>query len=852
MSNPDFLPTYVPLANEIADRTNIDPSVVLGIIDTETGGGTRVSGNNIFGISPGNRVAQYPDVQTGAQAFVDLMQQPRYRNVAAQQTPEGQAAALVQAGYNTVNKNYAALVTRSAYQARAALGVNDNSQDPPPPPGATQVAAAPPPPGSTAKQRVLQDLSAQPATDAATGSTTTPAGSTAKERLLNGELKADAPASTSKAADGTSLADAISSPEALSADVPQSQAPAAHPPTKQDIVNWLSPDPNMIYGSPREGLGSTGSNIVGGMLSPFARDPKTGLTHLTLPPALRTLLLGLVTTGPLEAQTWDPKTGTYGLTPEAMALLGLGAGGGMRSGKNPLEVEAPGPFARRPIPPDAAASILNPDAAARIRAAQGQPVDVAPPTVPTPFNTARAPAEATPPTPPPVTSTGVPVTPPPVMPTSESPASIAASGGYRAAPNGTAPVSGVGGAAGAQVTPSYEAIHTPAEEQAYRSTAEGKKLLEPQLIGERDLNQYIPGETASSAEREQTVKAARELKELGIRVPEASQLDRAAAEGNNTARTIYAENTAKTPVDILNRNTQRETDINADKAVVFDPQNVTGPFDRAPVIAHMENVLSQPINKQNSALQAVYRPLLERIRNADVTDPMEAWGLRQDIDRMTRPRAMAQDHNLHAVAHNLNDVAGVIDQQIEKVAPGYDKMLGRYKEHSRAIDEMTVLQGALKNLRGPGQTMTYNDFQRFMKTVVDSRMTPSTDLNPYKAISEENMQRLWNLRDSLRRTASAKELARAAGSDTMPNIIDALKAIGKMGGVGALHAYAGAHLGPAGNLALQSLGAIGKTLNDRRMIRRATQQMRNLLNPSEPLRVPPGQENPLTGAAPPP
>jgi hypothetical protein len=420
------------------------------------------------------------------------------------------------------------------------------------------------------------------------------------------------------------------------------------------------------------------------------------------------------------------------------------------------------------------------------------------------------------------------------------------------APRPAAPESdGVGGAAGAQVTPSYEAIHTPAEEAAYRANAEGKKLIEGQKIGEPDLNQYIPGETANNAEREQTAKAARELKELGIRVPEASQLDKEAAESNNTARVIYAENTAKGPVEIANRRTQRETDIKADKARVFAPDNVTGPVDFAPVIKQMEAALKEPENRQNSALQSVYREQLERIKTANIEDPAEAWGLRRDLDRLTDKRMAAKDPNLHYVAHHLDDVANLIDTQNKQVAPGYSDMLAKYKEHSRAISEMEVLQGALKNLRGPGQKMTYNDFQRFMKNVVDSRMTPSTDLNAFKTISEENMQRLWNIRDSLRRTASAKELASAAGSDTMPNIIDALKGIGKMGGTAALHAYVGAHLGPGGNLALQSLGALGKSLNDRRTIRRATEQMNRLLRPSEPLRVPPGQENPLTGAPPP-
>jgi hypothetical protein len=61
-------------------------------------------------------------------------------------------------------------------------------------------------------------------------------------------------------------------------------------------------------------------------------------------------------------------------------------------------------------------------------------------------------------------------------------------------------------------------------------------------------------------------------------------------------------------------------------------------------------------------------------------------------------------------------------------------------------------------------------------------MTPSTDLNAFKSISPENMRRLWNIRDSLRRTAS-EGTRDGGGSDTMPNIIDALKGIGKMGGV---------------------------------------------------------------------
>jgi hypothetical protein len=441
----------------------------------------------------------------------------------------------------------------------------------------------------------------------------------------------------------------------------------------------------------------------------------------------------------------------------------------------------------------------------------------------------------------PSTPTGIPVVPPKPLP--PEPPTAAPEGGGGPSP-------GMGArSAGAAATPGYEAIHTPAEEAAYRATAEGQKLLEPQKIGEPDLNQYIPGETVNNAEREQTAKAARELKELGIRVPEASQIDKEAAESNNTARRIYAENTARGPVEIANRRTQRQTDIEADKAAVFAPENIQGPVDIKPVIADMEAVLNDPFNRQNTALQQAYKPWLERLKgfkDGVIDDPREAWGLRYDIDQQTDKFATRDNPNMHRVAHQLNEAAGGIDRQINNVAPGYDDMLAKYKEHSRGIDEMTVLQDMFDKLRGPGQRFTYNDFQRFMKNVVDSRMTPSTDLNPFKAISDENMVRLWNLRDSLRRTASAKELAQAAGSDTMANIVDSLKAIAKVGGMGAAHAYVAAHLGPGGNLALQSLMGLGKTLNERRTIRRATDQMRELMNPSEPLRLPPGQENPVT------
>jgi flagellum-specific peptidoglycan hydrolase FlgJ len=94
-----FVQTYWPLAQDIAGATGLDPTVVLGQAAQETGWGQHVSGNNIFGITPGGNLASYPDIPTAAQAYVDLI---KSRYAGATQAPDSaaQAQAIASAGYN--------------------------------------------------------------------------------------------------------------------------------------------------------------------------------------------------------------------------------------------------------------------------------------------------------------------------------------------------------------------------------------------------------------------------------------------------------------------------------------------------------------------------------------------------------------------------------------------------------------------------------------------------------------------------------------------------------------------------------------------------------------------------------
>src|ERR1700722_1087199 len=90
-----------------------------------------------------------------------------------------------------------------------------------------------------------------------------------------------------------------------------------------------------------------------------------------------------------------------------------------------------------------------------------------------------------------------------------------------------------------------------------------------------------------------------------------------------------------------------------------------------------------------------------------------------------------------------------------------------------------------------------------MKQIVDARSSPG--VNEAKSITDDTMQKLWNLRDDLRRVASAQDLARAPGSDSVQNAWDAVKGVGKSAANLAVHGAILTHGGPIGNLAFSAV-----------------------------------------------
>jgi hypothetical protein len=363
-------------------------------------------------------------------------------------------------------------------------------------------------------------------------------------------------------------------------------------------------------------------------------------------------------------------------------------------------------------------------------------------------------------------------------------------------------------AAGAQITPSAELGLTPAEEAAYRSTAEGNKLLEPQEPGVRDTTQYLAGEKINEAEASQDVQTARNFKQLRQQTPEFDADATTAENFNNNLRANAINNALPGRVQIQAAEAARTQAMKTAEPQVFGGPNVTD-ADTQPVVQTIQDTLNDPKNRQNTQLQQYVKPLLDRLQNPDgtpkITDPRELWGFRQDVQHLTSKAAQLSDPNLSRVSGILGGVLERIDDQIEAAAPGYKAQLrDDYRERSRQIDAMTALNEERFKLFDSQNKPNYNAVQSLMRRIVDARQE-ADPYEPFTHVTQDTLDKLWAIRDSMRRTQAADRLAAPRGSPTSQNLGDALRAAGKH----AIQAAAPMVGGTLGSLILPGIPGLG-------------------------------------------
>jgi hypothetical protein len=373
---------------------------------------------------------------------------------------------------------------------------------------------------------------------------------------------------------------------------------------------------------------------------------------------------------------------------------------------------------------------------------------------------------------------------------------------------------------------------TPKETRAYQAVGEKEKLNEPQPAGIRDNYQYVQGVNPTTAEIEQTVNASRDLKAAGTAYPEVSQKAKEIAAENNEARRQHFQQIAGSDVDVMNAKAVRDAQAEKDLTAAFGNKQDVSP---QPILDLAEQLKNSPDGRR-PLVRSVIDSVTNELKGSDgklLTDPEQLYGVRKHIDDLLSREANAGDQKNLRAAAQLQEIKQTLDGVIEQGAPGFRQYLDNFSAASKPIDAMDALQKFENKLyTGSDRRMGYNQVQNMMRQIVEARQAPG--LNQFKSIPDETMQKLWMLRDDLRRSASAQELAKAPGSDTAQNMMDLLR----LSGNAAVHAGANMVAPGIGSLAVGAVKQGLAPIMEKRAARKGVARGMELLQPKTPLRNP--------------
>jgi hypothetical protein len=606
----------------------------------------------------------------------------------------------------------------------------------------------------------------------------------------------DAPAMKETGTAPEAVGDTVVSPD----DMARINAPPANPP-----ISSLSDLRDRIQQSDISTLKSLAPGPDSGPIESGARyAAMTGVHGLaTLAQMPINALMGLAQ-GPSGAVTINPATNTLGLTPEAMTTAQvLTPGGGVVggrdvqfSGANAFKRDAPSTLEQAGVMKPAPVTLEELNAAInRVPQNQMMPGETPPPSGPAPAQT-----EASQP-------------------------------------------------AGAQITPPGQAALTPEQAAAAGSTADKQWYYKTIIPGEANNIQYIDGITPTMAQSELTTNAARESKLLRRISEEADQNERALLGRHSEIRKNEFQN-------IAGNDTTSQTAMKAANDQIEqqlgDAYAHGGTVDLQAVIDATKQELSSSAGKlppMKAAMKAIQDAAQKDDGSGLETDPRQANAVRRAIIYMQSK--VGQGENIGyadpSVMAALTRVKDVLTKQVEPAAPGFTEANANYAKARQALDAREALQEYEPKLyTGPLGNMTFGPMHRLMGDVIAGR-DPAAPMNPYKALTGEQVNRLKSLHDDLQRVASAEELARAAGSDTSTTLFDMAKRAAKSGvstlGGAAVGGVVG-HVWPPGAIpaAMFTKTALDN-LFSQRAVAQATAEHGRLLQPD--LTVRPLKPNPL-------
>ena len=287
--------------------------------------------------------------------------------------------------------------------------------------------------------------------------------------------------------------------------------------------------------------------------------------------------------------------------------------------------------------------------------------------------------------------------------------------------------------------------------------------------------EYIPGSIPTMAE------AARDPGLLGLQTPVAKILDVQNLLGQRVAQQNLARSQAFTReagegqeyIDLLKGIRASTTKPMREEA--FLAQKEFGPmsYDALnPVRSAITSVTrgetggSKPVRDAMKFVQG----LIKDVEEAPLT-PQRAYGIRKDINSAIEGKFDKEDFRLRLAAGELAQIRGVLDDVIERSAPGFKSYLAEYRGQSVPISQAELLQdiGRRSTVAAPDITSGPSAIPIFSQAKLRSQLVNRAQ-EISRTLNESQATMLDNLIKDLDRTASlTSAVAQRPGSDTFKN-----------------------------------------------------------------------------------
>lgn len=277
-------------------------------------------------------------------------------------------------------------------------------------------------------------------------------------------------------------------------------------------------------------------------------------------------------------------------------------------------------------------------------------------------------------------------------------------------------------------------------------------------------HEIVPGSVPTLAQS--TGNAGLGAAEKNLRnVPGVTNMFAEREAANKAARSTAWERLAGTEGDIAAMTAEREAIATPLREQAF---RGAAPVDSAPVVAKIDEILASPAGKRD-AVSAALKSIRGKIVGKDgalESDAEQLYGVRKAIGDKLNPLAQGTGNDARLAAKELQDVRSVIDQRIERAAPGFKDYLADYAEMSKPLDRMALLQAArITDAQG---NITLAKLDNAIKSIEKARAGKGT--HAAKSLTDEELDGLRAIREDMRREALPASKVRPPGSDTMQNL----------------------------------------------------------------------------------